>query len=127
MPTLPKTIGACIDLLVAARRERKRREQTVEEAKSEESRIEEHILRSFEKQKINGARGKLGSATLKEKDVPHIVDYEALCAHIKKTGAWDLLQQRPGERACQARWEVGEEVPGVEKFHKLDLTLTEVK
>ena len=124
---LPKTLGPCIDLLVMAKAARKQLESEAELVKKEQTRIEDHIINTFEKQKINGARGKLGSVSLKEKDVPRIVDYEAFCIYVKKNDAWDLFTKRAHETASQARWDAGEEIDGVEKFHKLDLSLTEVK
>lgn len=124
---LPKELGPCIDLFVAAYRERKAREEKVNDIKRVEDLIEEHIIGLFKGEEINGVKGTKGSVTLKEKDVPKITDFEALCKHIKKNDAWDLLQRRPGEAACQARWEAGEEIPGVEKFLVKKLSLSEAK
>lgn len=124
---LPKTLGPCIDMLVQARAARKELEAEAESVKQQQKRIEDHIINTFEKQKINGARGKLGSVTLKEKDVPHIEDYEAFCEYVKKNDAWDLFTKRAHETASQARWDAGEEIDGLVKFHKVDLSLTEVK
>ena len=126
-PALPDEIGACIDLLVAAKHERKAREVSAEAVKDEERRIEDHILGSFTREGINGARGTLGSVTVREKDIPRIIDYEAFCAYVAKKAAWDLFQRRAGEAACQSRWESGEEIPGVEKFHKKDIALSETR
>lgn len=124
---LPKDLGTCIQLFAAAHRERKRREEHANSIKTVEDQLESHIIDLFTAEDINKVGGSQGTVTLKEKDVPRITDYEALCKHIKKNDAWDLLQRRPGEVACQSRWEAGEEIPGVEKFHVKKLALTETK
>lgn len=124
---LPKELGDCIDLLVGASRERKRREAYAKEAEKEEARIEEHMIATFEAQKINGARGKLGSVTMQEKDVGKVVDKEALGKWMAKHKAWDLMYGRVVEEACNARWEDGITIDGIEKFHKKRITLSEVK
>lgn len=124
---LPKTLGESIDAALAVRTARKELEAVIKQMESDETRIEEHIIASFKKSEIEGARGKHGTATLKEKDVPKVVDWDAFYAHIRKTGSFELLQRRPGEGACQERWEAKESIPGVEKFHKVDLHITEGK
>jgi hypothetical protein len=125
--TLPEEVGKCIDLLVKARQERKRREAEAKKVSAVEEHIKEHIIETFGREKISGAKGTLGSATLSEKDTPQISDYEAFCEYVKDNDAWDLFQRRPGEVACQARWESGVVIPGVTKFHKKDISLSETK
>lgn len=123
-PTFPKELGACIDLLIKAKKRRKAAEEVVKTAELEEERIEEYLIKTFEKQKIDGAKGKLGSVALKHKDVPRITDYDAFCRYVEKTGSWDLFTKRAHETASQSRWESGVEIPGVERYHKLDLIVT---
>jgi hypothetical protein len=121
---LPTKLGDCIDLFAAAYTERKRREAEALEVKKYEDAIEEHIVKLFGAQELNGARGKLGSISLVEKDVPTVTDWDAFYAYIYKNQAWEMLQKRPGDRACQERWDAGEKIPGVDKLHKKDVRLT---
>jgi hypothetical protein len=127
MSALPKTLGPCIDALVTARRLRRDKEQAVKLAKQTEEKIEDHILATFEKQKIHGAKGKLGSVSLIEKDVPRVTDKEAFGKYVAKHQAWDLIYGKAVEAACQARWEVKEEIDGIEKYHDMRISLSEAK
>jgi hypothetical protein len=127
MAAFPKKIGSCIDNLVALRSKRKEVEREAESIKDQEKALEEHLLREFGKAALDGARGSKGSAKIDEKDTPRVTDWEAFYAYIHKNKAWELLQKRPGERACQERWEENEEIPGVEKFKVIKLTITEAK
>jgi hypothetical protein len=124
---LPKELGPCIDLLAQARQKRKKKEAETEEIKKSESDIKEHMLRIFKKQDIDGARGRLGSVSLVEKDVPQVKDKEAFGRYVARTKSWDLLYGKAVEEGCQARWEAGEQIDGVEKFHKADIRLNEAK
>jgi len=123
----PKKLGDCIDLVFKAHQKRMAMQRDLEALEQEERQAKEFIIQTFQKQEIEGARGKLGSISIREKDVPKVTDWDKFYSHIQRTGDFDLLQRRPGEAACQARWEDGKEIPGVEKFHKLDVTLNEVK
>jgi hypothetical protein len=81
---------------------------------------------SFPRQDLEGARGKLAQVTRSEKPVPKVTDWDALYAHIKKTGAFELLQKRPTESAFAERWDAGKSVPGTEKFTKVSLSVSKV-
>ena len=124
---LPSKLGDCIDLLVQAKRECSRLNTLAEAAKKEMTKIEEHIFKFFEKSNIEGARGRLASVTMVEKDRPKVVDKEEFGKYVALHGAWDMLYGRAVEEACQLRWEEGEEIPGVEKFHDVRLSIHEVK
>lgn len=125
--TLPKNIGACIDLLVSAKQRRKEIEAEAALVGKQEKLIEAHLLEQFTREQLNGAKGKLASVSVSEKDTPHVDDKEAFGKFVAATKSWDMLYGRAVEEACQSRWEAGEEIPGVSKFHVKKLSLTEVK
>ena len=120
---LETSIGDLLDRAFDLREERKRLEALAEAVKKNETAALEEVLARLSKDQINGARGKKCSAFLEEKDVPQVADWSAFYAHIQKTGDFDLLQKRPGEKACQARWEAGEKLPGVVPFHLIKVSL----
>lgn len=122
---LPKKIGDCIDAALKARAKRKELEEKIKALEAEERRLKDHIIDTFHKDDIEGARGKMGSASVVAKDIPKVVDKEAFGKFIAKHGAWDLLYGKAVEEACNSRWEDGLEIDGVEKFHKVDVKLTE--
>lgn len=104
---------------------------TAEAAKSKVREIKEEIINNFSKADITEIKTKLGTARLDAKNVPNIDPdtggWDAVYKYITKHKAWDILQKRFGEKACQERWEAGEEIPGVKKFWKMDIKLGEAE
>lgn len=125
---IPRTIGGCIDALFEARARRLEYQRSVEEKlqalKAGEKALEDHILASFDKQEVEGTRGKLATAAVSRKAVPVIEDWAALAAHVLESGATDLLIKQVNQAAVRERWEAQAAVPGVGVFHKVSLSLT---
>lgn len=122
----PKSIGACIDMLYEQRAERLELQKIVDNAKAEEAKLEEHIINSFGKQELNGAKGDVAIAAVKRDTVLNVTDWDGLLAWVVKTKSWDVLRKQPSSTAIKARWNNHEEVPGVEPFVKVSLSLTKV-
>lgn len=122
----PKTIGACIDLLYRNRAERLALNTKLEELKKSEGALETHIINSFSKTDITGARGKIATAGVKTTTTVDTEDWDAYLAYVVKKKAWDLLRKQPAVRAVQERWDQGQEIPGVKPFTKIGLSLTKV-
>lgn len=126
----PKTLGACIDLAYEARAERLEYQRSVEEKlaamKKREDEIEEHILQSFDKSDIEGAKGSIATASVSRLVVPAVKDWPKVFAYISKKKAWDLMEKRMARVAYRDRLEAGEIIPGVESFTKVSLSLTKV-
>ena len=116
-------IGDLLDFAFDLREKRKVLEREAEEIGKQEKAALEEVMGRVQKDQISGLRTAKCSAFLDEKDVPQIVDWSAFYKHIQETGDFDLLQRRPGEKACQSRWENGEKLPGVEKFHLVKISL----
>jgi hypothetical protein len=69
----------------------------------------------------------IAKVTVKETIEPEITDWATFQAYIKETGQLDLLQKRPMVSAIKARWETGDDVPGVERMVGSKLVLSAVK
>lgn len=119
----PKTIGACIDQMYKLRAKRQQIEKQAEDVKQQEAELEKHILDSFNKTDLDGARGKLAVAGITQSTVPTVKDWDQLYRYIKKEGAFDLLQRRVSATAYRERLEAEEVVPGVEPFNVIKLSL----
>lgn len=119
----PKTIGACIDTLYQLRQKRGGIERQADVIKEKEGELEKHILDTFTKTDLDGARGKLAVAGIAQSTVPTVKDWDKLYAYIKKEGAFDLLQRRVSSSAYCERLDVEEVVPGVEPFTLIKLSL----
>lgn len=121
--SFPKTIGACIDTMYKLRAERHAIEKKAEDVKSKEAALESHILETFNKTDLDGARGKLATAGVSQSTVPTVKDWDKLYKYITKNGAFDLLQRRVSATAYRERLDAKEAVPGVEPFLVTKLSL----
>lgn len=124
---IPKTVGAAIDLLQTIRATRQDFGHKEAAEKEQEGLVEKAIFEMFKKTELEGARGKLASATIKRSPVPNLKDWKKLWTHIKKTGDDDLLQRRLSIEACRLRWSQKKAIPGVEIFDRISLHLTKSK
>lgn len=122
----PKTLGACIDKLYALRRDRQALQRDVDAIGDQETLMREHIIATFSKTEINGARGKTASCSISPKRVPTVKDWSKLYEYIRKHKAFDLLQRRVHEGAWKERLNDGKVVPGVEAFDVVALSLTKL-
>jgi len=123
-PRYPKTIGGCIDMLYEQRAERLKLQKVVDTAKAEEGKLEDHILNTFGKAELRGAKGDVATASIKSDTVVSLTDWDAFINWASQPGNRDCLRKQPGSTAVKERWAHGEEVPGVESLVKISLSLT---
>lgn len=69
------------------------------------------------------ARGTLGSATIVETVVPVIDDWDEVAEYIKENDALYLLHRRISSVAWKELRDMGEEIPGIEPFTKVSVSL----
>ncbi len=122
----PKTVGAAIDLLYNMRSERLEEEKRIENMKKSESALREHIMANFAKQEVEGARGKLATASIKRSVQADITDWPAYLKYVTKSGNYSLVQKRAGITGLRELWDDGKQVPGVEPVVTEDLSLTKI-
>ena len=60
------------------------------------------------------------------KQVPKVKDWDEFYKYVKKTGSFDLMQKRLTDAAIKERWENGKEVPGVEHFNVVSVSINKV-
>lgn len=123
---VPKTVGAAIDLLYKVRQDRRVLTKKADDEEKQEKLLQLAILAMFKKSDLEGGKGKVGQGNIVNSDVPTVKDKKKFYAYIKKTGAFDLLQGRLSSEAFRARWDAGKNVPGVEKFQVVKLSITKV-
>lgn len=127
----PKRLAKLAEAAFKIDMERHEAQEKADAAKKKVREIKEEIIANFSKADITEIKTKLGTARLDAKNVPNIDPdtggWDAVYKYIIKHKAWDILQKRFGERACQERWEAGEEIPGVKKFWKMDIKLGEAE
>ena len=113
----PKALGACADRLFTVRQLRLKLQKDVDAVAEEERALKEHLINTLPKSEASGVAGKLCRVAVVDKEVPRIGDWSKFYEFVKESGQFDLLQRRLSDTAIAARWEEGEEVPGVERFH----------
>lgn len=126
---IPKTLGACADALHDAKEERLALEKQVEALRKFEAELTEHIIRHLPKSDARGIAGKKVRVTIRKKTVPTVRDWDKLHAYILKNakkGAFALLQKRVSATAIQEVWDAGKEVPGVEPFEAVTLSVNKL-
>lgn len=102
MPKLPKALGACVDLYHEYRTKRLAENKKVEEIKSQETFIANHIIDNVPK----GDKGAIGSkykGVVKTEDIFQVDDWAAFYAWIKKNDAFDVLNRALNQSALGDR------------------------
>jgi len=122
----PKTLGACADRVYALRQERLAAQKVVDALEEEEKALREHIINTLPKSEATGAAGQVARVTVVTKDIPQVKDWEKFYAYVKRHNAWDLMQRRLAATAVTERWEAGKEVPGVEHFTAVTLSINKL-
>jgi hypothetical protein len=120
----PQTLGSMVDQFYKARANRLAAEKKIEVLKKGEAEMKEAILRKLTADKLEGAKGKLATVAITSTEIPMVADWSAFYEFIKTTGQIDLLEKRPSKGACVERWEAGEEIPGVSRNTRVDLSFT---
>jgi hypothetical protein len=122
----PKAMGACADRLFELREKRLEEQKKVDAIEAEEKAIKEHIIQNLPKSEASGVAGKVARVTVITKQVPQVKDWDVFYKHVKKTGEFELLQRRLTDTAIRERWDAGKQVPGVESFSAVTLSINKV-
>lgn len=124
---MPTTVGATIDALYTLREQKKELEAQIKGITEKYSALESHLMTNFDRAGLEGAKGRLATASLKHSTQAEVTDWDAFYKWISKTKSWECLQKRPGITALRERWDAGKQVPGVEPKAVTTLSLTGAK
>lgn len=136
-PAIPPSIGRCADLFKDVQTLRRAMAKEVEEVEAFEKTLKAHMIDNLSRSEDSGASGLRYRAQRVEKDVPRVVGYvdgdedtaagwHVLHEFIAKSGRFDLLQKRLGEKAVADMWAAGETIPGIGKFKVVDISITKI-
>ncbi|MCK9513688.1 MAG: hypothetical protein M0R28_21025 [Pigmentiphaga sp.] len=123
---MPRSIGLCADLYSEVRELRLAMQKHTDAVKERETEIREYIINNLSKSDDTGAAGKRYRAQIVRKVVPSVTDWTKLWDYVKKTGRFDLLQKRVSDTAVKDSWETGNEIPGVDRFHAVEVSITKL-
>jgi hypothetical protein len=122
----PPKMGACADKLFLLREKRLAEQKKVDAIEAEEKALKEHIIQTLPKSEASGVAGKIARVSVITKQVPQVKDWDMFYKHVKKTGEFELLQRRLTDTAIRERWEAGKQVPGVESFNTLSISINKI-
>lgn len=120
---LPKTLGACVDLLYKMRAERLEHQKQVDLAKGKEEALKQHILANLNKQGGEKFGGKVATATISRRTCANVTDWDTFFGWVAETNSWDMVQKRVNDTAYRARLDENVEVPGAEAFEVVSINL----
>lgn len=126
MATKRNPLGVLADRLYKIKNEKAALARKVEVLDEERKQIEGQLITALPKDDATGVQGKLARVSVKVSVIGHVSDWDALQAHIKKTGSWDLLTRAVKQSAIQERWEDGKKIPGVVEFDKVSVSLNKI-
>lgn len=118
----PVDIGLIIDELAALRAKHKVLLNEVQGVEEDIDKVKLRYREALESLGLTEARNKTHSATLVERVVPQVTNWDLLYAYIHENKFYHLLQRRPSAPGCAELFALGE-IPGVEKFKKVDVSL----
>lgn len=124
---LPKTLGACADLLYELRQERLAAAKKLEEMEAREQRLKDHIIDTLPKSQAGGVTGSVARVEIVKKEIPRVEDWDKFYAHVKKTGDFELMGRGLAAAAIKERWEARKVIPGVGKFTAVSVSITKAK
>lgn len=122
----PKALGSCADMLYELRAKRLIQQKIVDALESEEKALKDYIIQSLPKSEASGVAGKLARVTVVTKEIPQVKDWDLFYKYVKKTGQFDLMQRRLTTDAVKERWDAGKEIPGVEHFNAVSVSINKV-
>lgn len=126
MTQQPQTTGSIIDTLYELRNEKNAFNAKVKKINESMDELKSTLMARYAADETTLSRGKAASASLTEMDTFSIEDYDALQAYVFDNEALYLFQRRLSSAAIKELIENGEEIPGVKKFVKKDISLRKI-
>lgn len=120
-------LGGLIDEIYALEAKIDQASAVVSTLKQKRDKLEDKLLRNFDKEELNGAQGKRAKARINKTRHPTLKDRKSFIKYVVAKRAWDLFQNRISSTAYFERLEAGENVPGVEVFTKIKVSVTKRK
>lgn len=117
------TLQQLLDAWGAARVRRLAEQKKVDELEDKEKKLKAQVIAAIKTSKLTSAKGQKYGANYKEKHIPTAGNWAEIYKWIAANDAFDILHKRLTEKAIEARWEEGVEIPGVVKFPVEDITM----
>lgn len=118
-------IGREIDKLVASREAMRKLQHQIDEIKQKFDADSISLREAMEAQGLQKSTGLLGTVSLKDTVVGHVLDWDKVYNYILRNKAFQLMQRRISEPAFREIVELrkGKNIPGIEPFTKKGINL----
>lgn len=123
---IPKTLGACADLLYETRNKRLELGKQVAELEAQEGKLKAYLIDNLPKSEAQGITGSKARVTLNPKTIPTVENWDDFWSGFRKDRDRDLFIKRLNDAAVKERWDAGKEVPGVGKFETTSVSVTKI-
>lgn len=122
-------IGERIDDLVEQREKMRTIQKGLDELKAVYDMDVIKILKTLDEQGLPKASGKIGTVSIKETTVAHVLDWDKVYNFILRSKAFHLMQRRISDGAFREQLKIrkGKRIPGVESFVKRGINLRNLK
>ena len=130
-PTLkiPKSLAIAADMYYSTKEKRLTMQREVDAIKAEEELLKNHLIDSIPKSDATGIAGKLCRVSVTTKVIGQAADWDAIyayCAKNRAKGGFALLNKALNQKTIQEIWESGKEVPGVQEFTTVNLSVNKL-
>lgn len=123
---IPATLAGCADRLAELKKQRLSYQKLVKNIEREEAFLSSKLKAELKEQGSRGIAGLFSKVAIVDRKIPSVTDWDALHAHIQRTGEFDLMQRRLSDAAVKERWNAGEEVAGIGFFETQTLSITKI-
>lgn len=124
LPVISSHLPDMVDQYVTARAQRLTLQKQVDEMEALEKSLKATIIAKMRDGATKVIGGVVGFVKLQHEIEPVAEEWPKVWAHIQETGNFDLLHKRLTITAVRERWDAGEEVPGVGRRDKYDLSVS---
>jgi hypothetical protein len=122
---IPKTDGACADMLYRLREKRLKLQREADAVKADEAVLTAHLLNNLSANDAEGVKGKVASVNVLRKTTANAKDWDKFFAWMKKDKRrFALMGKRLNDKACREQWEANKVIPGIEQYRFKKLSLT---
>lgn len=111
-----RTVAVISDEIFDVQTEVTALKKKIEGLEKEKARLSTELEAAAEEQGLTSGKGASSSFEIKEQTVPQVSDWDTFVAFAVEKEYFHLFYRRPGVKACQELWELGETIPGVNKF-----------
>ncbi len=124
---IPDTLAKCADLLYQLREERTIIQRKADEIEVYEKVLKSHLIDNLDKEDSTGVTGRVAHVKVLSEEVPTVKDWDKFYAFIKKGNSFHLLNRAVNKASVKELWDSGKDVPGVDKFNVIKVSITKAK